>query len=823
MRLRATDRLLACFALCLGVSAAQADNAVVPDLPPPSSAARPPDGALRLEVRLRGRTSGVIVEARRASDSAMQVKGADLRQAGLLIPGSGDDEWVRLDAVAGLNCRYVEAEQALDCNAPDWLLAPKIYNVASVDPPLLKASSDYGAAVNYDLYTGAANWSAGSSPRYSLSTAALTLDARVFSPYATMRQTGMIGEGLPTGGSSLRYDTTLEFVDDDRLLAARAGDVVSGGLDRTRPLRLGGLQISSDFGPRPDLVLHPMPSIGGSAAVPTSVDVYMNDFKAFSQTVDPGPFRIANLPAIGEGGTASLVLRDPSGRETRIDAPYYVSPKLLSQGLLSYDLDAGWARTQYGETSFSYAPKPVGEATLRYGLRDTLTLEGHAEGGAGLVNGGGGAAVNMFGRGVVDAAWAGSAYPGARGFQLSLGAGTTWAGFDLDVSSQRAFGAYLDLAAVTAPRTVAAPSALTAALGGWLTGLGVDPPRALDRVSLGYGDAHRLGRFTATLTSIEAPGAADQRLLSLGYSHALLHDGTVMLSGFAGSIGGARTAGVLAALTWNFGGGVSASAQTGRDASGLDEQIQIVKTGDESVGSSSWRATASDSASGLLDAEGVYVSRYARLEASASRSGPASAASTQASADVQGSLAFVGGQVAAGPPLRGSFALVDAGAPGVAITSDNRPAGAADMFGRLLVPDLRAFDTHAIAVDPLTAPADAQFAKTQETVRLRPDSGVLVDLKATRHARDAELRLVDASGKPIEAGSTASVNGGEPSLVGYDGRVYVAALADHNRGVVSPGGCVFAFDDPADAAKGAVRPTIGPIPCRAPAVAERVP
>ena len=816
MRRRATEKVLPLVVFGLGLSGARADNAVVPDLPPMApafSTALPLDESLQLEIRLRDRPTGLIAEVRREADGGLRAKGADLRRAGLLVPAAAG-EWTRLDAVPGLNCRYILADQALDCDAPDALLAPKTYSLVAMEPPAQPPASDFGAVVNYDFYTGAANWSAGQSPRYSLATAALTLDARVFSPYGNLRQTGVVGDGLLTGGSTLRYDTTVEFIDDQRLMAARGGDLVSGGLDWTRPIRLGGMQIASDFSPRPDLILHPMPSVGGSAAVPTSVDVYMNDFKVFSQNVDPGPYRIANLPAMGEGGTATLVVRDASGAETRVAAPFFVSPKQLSEGVLSYSFEGGWARTQYGQASFSYDPRPVGLGAVRYGLSDGLTLEGHSEDGAGLVNGGAGAAVDVFGRGLFEAALAGSAWRGERGLQVFLGAQTSLAGFDLDVSSQRAFGRYLDLAAVTAPKGSTA-SILSADFGGWLANISFDPPRVLDRVSLGYGDPGRLGRLTATLTSIASTTAPEQRLLALGYSHSLFRAGSVSLTGFAGSVGGARTVGALAMLTWTLGADVSASLQAGRGASGPATQLEVARTGDESVGSLSWRATASNSPVGEGDADVSYVTPYARLAASAGRSGSGALAAAQGSADVQGSLVMLGGQLAAAPPIRDGFALVDAGVPGVAVTFDNRPIGVTDSFGSLLAPDLRAYDTHLLGVDPLTAPADAQFARTEETVRVRPNSGVLVDLKATRHARDAELLLIDAAGKPIEAGSTVSIDGGEASLVGYDGRVYVPDLAEHNHGVVEPGGCEFRFDYAPPPARDGLRPTIGPIACLA--------
>ncbi|NEV03151.1 hypothetical protein, partial [Bradyrhizobium uaiense] len=41
----------------------------------------------------------------------------------------------------------------------------------------------------------------------------------------------------------------------------------------------GGLQAQRDFALRPDLITAPLATIGGSAAVPSTVDVYVNNIK----------------------------------------------------------------------------------------------------------------------------------------------------------------------------------------------------------------------------------------------------------------------------------------------------------------------------------------------------------------------------------------------------------------------------------------------------------------------------------------------------------------------------------------------------------------
>ena len=137
---------------------------------------------------------------------------------------------------------------------------------------------------------------------------------------------------------ALRLNTTFAYSDEQSLITYRAGDVMSSGLAWTRPIRMGGAQVQRNFGLRPDLITLPLPAAVGSAALPSTVDVYLNNIKTFSQDVGAGPYRINNLPVVSGSGTARVVLRDSSGRETESSLPFYASPNLLAAGLYDFSV-----------------------------------------------------------------------------------------------------------------------------------------------------------------------------------------------------------------------------------------------------------------------------------------------------------------------------------------------------------------------------------------------------------------------------------------------------------------------------------------------------
>jgi outer membrane usher protein len=154
--------------------------------------------------------------------------------------------------------------------------------------------------------------------------------------------------------------------------------VVTGALAWSRAVRLGGGQLSSDFSLRPDLVTYPLPVIGASAAVPSTVNVLVNGIRQFSEPAQPGPFAVRSLPVVTDAGEVSVAVLDALGRQVLVTLPFYVSTTLLKPGLASYSLEAGMARQDYSLITDGYAHWATNGA-LRYGLTDWLTMEGHIE------------------------------------------------------------------------------------------------------------------------------------------------------------------------------------------------------------------------------------------------------------------------------------------------------------------------------------------------------------------------------------------------------------------------------------------------------------
>ena len=116
----------------------------------------------------------------------------------------------------------------------------------------------------------------------------------------------------------------------------------------------------------------PLPSISGTAQVPSLLDVYVNNVLAYSQQIDEGPFRVTGLPNVNGLGQIQMVLRNAQGAQQVVTGSYYTSQDLLAKGLSDFSYDAGFVNYNYGQQG-SYYGEFAATATQRYGFTDKLT------------------------------------------------------------------------------------------------------------------------------------------------------------------------------------------------------------------------------------------------------------------------------------------------------------------------------------------------------------------------------------------------------------------------------------------------------------------
>ena len=774
---------LAAMLMLAGTRTACAQGALPPIAVNPHLLSQP--RSLQLDIFINGQPVGFVEEfQQRPTENAFYAKRSDLEEAGIRTPPGKADERVSL-ASLGCEFHYDDVAQRMSFTLSDAQRLPRIYN-ASGTGGHVTPQVDPGLLVNYSLFGG--SFTPDQLSRWTFRGSNVTLDARAFSKFGVLSQTGIIGRTLYNSKSSvLRLDSTYIYTQPESLLTYRAGDVISGGLTWTRPVRLGGVQAQRDFLLRPDLVTRPLPSFSGSAAVPSTVDVFIDGIKSYSQDIAAGPYRITDLPGNGSSGEARAVIRDASGRETQTSLSFQNAAQLLRPGLTDFSVEAGYARLNYGLTSQDYDRRLLGSATLRRGLSDWATIETHAEGGAGLVNGGVGVVVGLPRLGTLSAAATASHVGGATGWQAFLGWDAQFRWLSISASTQRASRGYEDLGSVTAPST-SSQGQIDLSLGGAPLPAsatnGVHPLLALDRFSIGaplpFDKATSVNLSLVHLRQRETPAQnfATATLTRSLPKYGGVGPGTLFVTGYA-DLSQKRSRGLYAGLSMPFGLDRQVSAGVAWDASShavfsTDAQ-KPQPLEDNTYG---YRLRDLEGRSSYHAAAASFRSAYGQLAGQVENQN----GQTTGTAQFDGSLALMGGGFFVGNRVESSFAVVDAGKAGIPVLQDNRVVGRTNGGGKLLVTNLRPYDANHLSIDTSALPPDQDIASTSRTLAPFYKAGLVVNYGTHGTSSNAIVVVTGVDAKPIEAGRRAHLNGGkEPFIVGYDGRVYVTGLSAANR------------------------------------------
>lgn len=759
------------------------------DIPQPAGAAvAATTRSLQLNVLINDSPTSLIGSFERLPDGSIAAKPDELHAIGLRPPAKNrtrPDRFVRLDDLPGVTYRVDEAAQAIYVTAPDFARVPHIVDMhLHAHEDAVEPQRDWGSVVNYTLFAS----SDGAFLRDLETFQGLSgaFDARVFSPYGTLSQSMIASTG--TGAQELagltRLDSTWTYADPSDLVTYRAGDFISGGLSWTRPVRLGGVQIQRSFALRPDLVTMPIPLLSGSAAVPSTLDVYTRNVKTFSTQVPAGPFQVTNFPVATGAGTASVVLSDALGRRTVTTLPFYASSQLLRAGLSDFSADLGFARRFYGVESDDYDLRPMGSASVRYGLNDRLTLEGHAEGGEGLLNAGAGLAFSLGSIGVASIAAAGShADSGSGGLvnaSLELGLGDV----SVYARTQRTLGDYEDIASVTAP--VESPAFDVAAFSARV-------PKAIDQVSLSVPLPFDRSALDLSYTQLESAEEDSSRTVGLSYSRTIFGNSSIFATAFK-DIDDADSFGVFAGISVPLGNDITVTGGVQNGPTGTSSVVDAVKSEQLQTGSYGWRVHDSEGAIKDRAVFASYRASFARVQAGVEQFDK----NVQTTAQIDGSVAFADGGVFFGNRIDDAFAVVDAGAPNVAVQYENRPVGVTDSRGLLLVPYLNSYQKNKISIDPTNLPVDAEVPSTKKVVVPADRSGVVVKFGVSENTKAALVTFVDAAGRPLGVGAQGELAaGGGSFVIGYDGQAYVRDLAAQNVATIElpdGGSCRAPFD-----------------------------
>ena len=561
-----------------------------------------------------------------------------------------------------------------------------------------------------------------------------------------------------TGQSTLRLNSTWTYDRPAHIATLTLGDSISrAGAGWGQSVRFGGIQYATNFATQPGMVLLPQQTISGSAVVPSTVDVFINNSLVSRQPVPAGPFSIKNIPIMAGPGQMQVIVRDPMGREQIMTTSFFGSSYLIRAGLNDYSFEAGALRNNFGTQSNDYGDH-FATATWRRGFTPWLTGEAHSE----FAQGGNHAlgvsvAAPLAKYGVMNVTAATSSSERGRGALAGIGFVQQAGSIGISVNVQHTNAAFWQLGQAlgqTAPRWVA-----NASMG----------------ISLTHGASLGVGYFRQDYREATQPNI---RLATAGLTFQLPR------SMFAGlnasqSLTGEKdlTAGLFISIPMGPQGSGSISAQRSSTAygstvtgvasiqrslpvgQGLGYQLQVQQDGN-------------------AQASGTYQNNVGTYSAQLS----AQQGEVAGQLSVQGSLLTVGGRIFASRSNNDSFALVHVpGFAKVRVYNSNQLAGQTDSQGFAIIPRLLAYQPNKLRIEEQDLPLDAQVSQLEQVAVPWYRSGVKVEFPVTRHL-SAEMHVIDDQGQPMLAGATARVEGStEEFVVADNGRLYLSGITEHNR------------------------------------------
>ena len=777
--------------LCISPMSSSAET--FSELPPPPALQNNASGQqYMLELVVNQAERGDIVPVERKNGD-FWVRRGDLQRLG--IPEEKlQGQQIDVNKISDAKVEYDERRQRLLLTVPPAWLPAQTIGQQQQNAPRFPGRASNGALLNYDFYATRTDNAGSRLSNWS--------ELRFFGPAGQLSTNGVYVQQLEGGVSGqqegyIRYDTWFSNENENAVISWRAGDLVTDALSWSNSVRLGGVQIGRDFSVRPDLITYPLPSFSGQAAVPSSVDLFINGYRNTQANVQPGPWSLTNVPFVNGAGDAVITTTDAVGRQITTTLPFYVSSSLLKTGLSDYSFSAGAIRENYGINNFDYGAAAA-SGSYRYGLTDWLTLESHAEGSDSVAMGGAGGLVKLGSFGVVNGALAQSQMDGNPGTQYSWGYQYNNSWFSLGTQHTIRSADFGNLALVGS------------------RGDNANTSYSLSRRSAQYTASVSLNDYGSLgLAYLDISGGDSERtrLLNLSWSKNLWGNSSLYISASRDQEQGNWSGAI--SLVIPFGEQSSASVTTERDQQGNNSQRLYVSRAMPTDGGFSYDASWANQGGNSGDyRQGSLRYRNNKIDTSAGFFGDND--NTTQWADFTGSVVLMDNRVFAANNINDAFVVVKTDYPDVTVRYENQTMGRTDKQGYLLVPSISSYYGAKYDIDTLDLPADRTAPKVEQRFAVKRKSGYLLNFPVDR-LRAASVVLHDSNHQPLPISSQVLRPNQATEYVGWDGIVWMEDLdASNPIHVVTPDGrSCDAQLDIADGQPKALK-TYGPLTCPLP-------
>ncbi|MCH2070231.1 fimbria/pilus outer membrane usher protein [Acinetobacter pittii] len=727
---------------------------------------------LFLNISINSNASEDLVAVKQSKDGELYIRSGTLKKLRIKMDEDiPDNQWVCINDLNGIQFKYLENEQSLNLKVPSNMLTGYSVDLSGqqiTSPQLLKMKPLNAAILNYSLYN------------------TITNDENVFSGTAEGIFNSAIGNfssGVLYNGSNktsyshekwVRLESKWQYVDPEKIRIYTLGDFISNSPDWGSSVRLAGFQWSSAYSQRGDIVTSALPQFSGSAALPSTLDLYVNQQKIYSGLVPSGPFDIKQLPFIS-GNEVTLVTTDATGQQSITKKPYYFSSKILAKGINEFSVDVGVPRYNYGLYSNDYDDATFASGAIRYGYSNSLTLSGGAEASTdGLSNLGTGFAKNILGIGVMNADIAASQYKDENGYSALLGLeGRISKNISFNTSYRKVFDNYFDLARVSQVRYLK-ENQINAESQNYLNYSALADE--IFRAGINYNFYAGYGIYLG-YNQIKYSDNS-YKLLSTNLSGSLDKNWGFYASAYK-DYENHKDYGIYFALRYTPSSKVNAITSVSSDSGSLRYRQEIFGLSEPQIGSFGWGGYVELDQDANENNASVYASYRARaayLTGRYNRFGD----NDQVAVSATGSLVAAAGRIFAANEIGDGYAVVTNAGPQSQIINGGVNLGETDKSGRFLIPSLMPYQVNHIYLDPSYLPLNWNVKSTDQKTVVGYRQGTLVDFGA-HQVISGLVKLVDQKNSPLMPGYTVRINGQQDGMIGYDGEVFIPNLLKQNK------------------------------------------
>lgn len=603
-----------------------------------------------------------------------------------------------------------------------------------------------GAFMDYDL-----NWfgqgSHGQSSAYGLFRPVL------FGPRGNI-SANLAYRDQASSSSAERFsvlEMTYTRDDPDNMRSLRVGDVFTNPGDQGRSLRIGGIQLATNFATRPTLITYPLPDFYGETSIPSAVDIYINGRLSRSENVQPGSYVFDNIPVVNGAGQMQVVATDALGRQQIFTQDFYLSTELLSEGLNDYSFTLGALREDFGLENFRYG-KLAGFGTWRHGMRDNLTVEGHGEFTDGLMMAAGSMQYGIEAGGTVSAGLGVSnnkSGTGAR-WQIGFRRYVTAMNYNLGISGSTEKFALVD---------------------------SLQSPAKLQLIASLGRNFYEKGSLQFSMIHQDFHQEPKRTIWSTNYSMRLFN--ALSMSSYVSYLDAGESdlsAGIRFHMFFGDRHSATGNVSTSRNGSSTSATMQRNMPMSSGYG---YHLGIGQSDFGFIDAGVAAQNDFGSYSIDVRHN--ENAGSTW-QLGTRGSIAHMTGMTRASRQIDDAFAVVKVGnIEGVRVYAENIEIGRTNEHGQIFVPRLRPYLKNQIRIEVDDLPLNARIGEVRQDTAPYYKSGILVDFDV-QITTNVVIRAILPDGTPLPEGSVASVfHTGDRFPVGMDGKLFLQGIDRSSR------------------------------------------